>query len=93
MAAHNALQLTISSVSHALFDGAVESVILPGVMGEMQILAGHEALISPLKPGTITIKKRDGETEKVAIRRGVLEVSDNHATVLIESENPEAKPE
>ncbi len=77
------LKLTVSQVNGPVFEGEVVSVHLPGIDGEMEILAGHEPLISPLRSGTITIKKPDGSEEKLELRIGTVEVSNNHATILI----------
>ena len=77
------LNLTISRVDAPIFDGEVTSVTVPGASGEMTILAQHTALISPLKEGTITIKKTDRTLETIEIESGTLEISQNHATVLI----------
>jgi len=88
----NKLKLTIASVAQAVFEDDANSVTAPGVMGEMQILANHEPLISALRAGTVTIEKVDGTKEAVEIDGGVLEVSDNHATILISSVDPESKP-
>lgn len=83
MSVHKLLKLTISRVDAPVFDGEVISVTLPGIAGEMTILANHSALISPLKKGTITLKKENGEIEKTDIESGTLEISQNHATVLM----------
>ena len=83
MTEHNLLKLTVSKVDAPIFDGEVASVVVPGVDGEMEILAHHTALISPLKEGTIIIKKTDGESETHDIHSGTLEISNNHATILI----------
>jgi F-type H+-transporting ATPase subunit epsilon len=83
MAGTQLLQLTISRVDQPVFDGEVIGVSVPGVQGDMQILANHEPLISPLKKGTLTVHKADGETESHEINVGTLEISNNHATVLI----------
>ncbi len=77
------LQLTISRVDGPVFDGEVISVTVPGIDGEMTILANHSALISPLKAGTIKIKKSDESTEEIETEQGTLEISQNHATILI----------
>lgn len=77
------LHLTISRVDAPVFDGEVVAVTLPGVSGEMTILAQHAPLISPLKQGEITVQKEDGSKETFAIDSGTLEISNNHATVLI----------
>lgn len=77
------LQLTITRVDGPLFDGEVVSVTVPGVAGEMTILAHHSALISPLKKGSITVRKTDSTQEIFEIESGTLEISNNHATVLV----------
>lgn len=77
------LNLTISRVDLPVFDGEVVSVTVPGTAGEMTLLANHAPIISPLKEGTILIKKDSGEDESVSITSGTLELSDNHATILI----------
>lgn len=76
------LNLTISKVDGPVFDGEVDSVRLPGIEGEMTILANHEPLISPLAEGKIVVVA-DGETKEFSIITGTLEISHNHATILI----------
>jgi F-type H+-transporting ATPase subunit epsilon len=83
MAEQKLLKLTITRVDGPVFDGEVISVAVPGAAGAMELLAGHESLISPLKGGEIRIKKADGSVESFALKSGTLEVSSNHATVLI----------
>ena len=83
MAEQKLLKLTVSKVDSPVFDGEVVSVHLPGVAGEMEIMANHEPLISPLKAGKLTIKKVTGDNETHEIESGTLEISNNHATVLI----------
>lgn len=77
------LKLTISKVDAPVFDGEVLSVTLPGSEGEMTIMADHESLISVLKTGTMTIKMENGEEVQHPVQSGTLEISNNHATVLI----------
>lgn len=83
MATDTYLQLTVSRVDGPIFQGEVISVTLPGIAGEMTILAHHTPLISPLKKGTITIVKVGGEKEVIEIESGTLEISQNNATILI----------
>ena len=77
------LKLTISRVDAPVFDGEVVSVTVPGTEGEMTILADHEALISVLKTGTVTVRTEAGDVQTFAIDQGTIEISHNHATVLI----------
>lgn len=83
MAEHKYLKLTISRVDGPIFDGEVISVTVPGIDGEMTILGNHSPLISPLKKGSITIKKSDNTTETIEAESGTLEISFNHATILL----------
>lgn len=77
------LNLTLTRVDTPVFDGEVLQIQLPGLGGDMTIMANHTALISPLKAGLITITKPDNSIETHQIDKGTLEISDNHATVLI----------
>ena len=83
MSEQKLLKLTVSKVDAPVFDGDVLSVHEPGAEGEMEVLADHEALISPLKSGVLTINKAGEEKVKMEIEGGILEISNNHATVLI----------
>lgn len=83
MAEHRLLKLTIARVDGPVFDGEVISVAVPGVAGDMELLAGHEALISPLREGEIRVKKTDSDIVAFKLNSGTLEVSNNHATILI----------
>ena len=77
------LKLTISKVDAPVFDGDVVSVTVPGTEGEMTILADHTALISVLKPGMITVVTEGCAKETFETSSGTIEISNNHATVLI----------
>lgn len=83
MAENKLLKLTVSKVDGPVFDGEVISVGVPGIAGEMEILANHEPLISPLKKGSLKIKYESGEVESIDIETGTLEINHNHATILI----------
>lgn len=75
--------LTIAKVGENLFDGEAASVTLPGADGVFTVLAHHEALVSELKAGTITVRPIEGAALTFAIERGVAEISNNQATVLL----------
>ncbi len=75
--------LTITSVTGARFDGAAESVTVPGSAGEMTVLSNHEPLVTTLKPGRITVRT-SGENQTFDIESGVLECSGGgRVTVLL----------
>ena len=83
MAEQKLLKLTITRVDGPVFDGEVISVAVPGTAGDMELLAGHESIISPLKSGDLRVRKADGTTETFTLTSGTLELSNNHATILI----------
>ncbi len=75
--------LTITSVTGAQFDGAADSVTVPGSAGEMTMLSNHEPLVTTLKPGRITVRTA-GENKTFDIESGVLECSGGgRVTVLL----------
>ena len=76
--------LTVAKVGENLFDADAFSVSLPGTEGVFQVLAEHEALVSPLKPGTLHIKAADDQMYTFdAPDGGIAEVSHNQATILL----------
>lgn len=93
MSEKKALNLTIASVAKTYFSGEAKSISLPGVLGVLQILANHEPIISNLKKGVVKIEHLDKKIEKIEIEKGILEVSENQATILITSEDVTEKPE
>lgn len=74
---------TIAKVSNQLFHGEVLSCTLPGSDGQLTILPHHAPLISLLKSGTIRVRTSEA-VHDFAVQKGVLEVSNNHMTVLIQ---------
>ena len=76
--------LTIAKVGENLFDGEAISVTVPGVDGVLTVLAHHEAFVSPLKEGDIIVEIEGGPKQTFALAdSGILEVSNNQATVII----------
>jgi F-type H+-transporting ATPase subunit epsilon len=87
--------LEIVTPEMTLFKGEVESVSVPGINGQFQMLDNHAPVVSLLAKGAIRIFgsvqleesvadlfiKADGTTN-FAITGGVLEMKDNKAIVL-----------
>ena len=62
----------------------VDSVNIPGELGEMGVLPGHTALMSTVEVGKLRYTGADGEVV-MAINRGFVEVLDDVVTVLTET--------
>src|SRR5256886_16727280 len=86
---NQSLQLEIVTPERRVLSEPVNSVTVPGRNGEMQILAGHAALISELKTGVLTYNQ-DGTNFQLHVSGGFLEVNDDRVSVLAEiAERPE----
>ncbi|WP_299548341.1 hypothetical protein [Seonamhaeicola sp.] len=89
------MYLEIVSPEATLFSGEVESVAVPGVNGEFQMLKDHAPIVSLLKEGQVKIigdVTLDEEVESkftksdngfwLAINSGTIEMNDNKVIVL-----------
>jgi F-type H+-transporting ATPase subunit epsilon len=74
------LEVIVLSPQRVIFEGGAKSVILPGENGVFEILSFHKNIMSRLLKGNIII---DGE-RKIPIRRGVIKVERNIATIIVE---------
>ncbi len=66
------------------FSGEVEQVDLPGLEGDLGILAGHSPLVAELRPGLLTVTA-GGKKTRLVVLGGVAEVSEKGLTVLAET--------
>lgn len=77
------LKLRIVSPEKVVFNGEVESITVPGVMGEFQILQNHAPLISSLEKGMLVYNDSEG-VHTMAISGGFVEVQKNTVSVCAE---------
>ena len=89
------MYLEIVSPEKTLFNGDVNSVSVPGVNGEFEMLNNHAAVVSTLKKGFVKIKgqikiKNVSEFEKkgdcycLPINSGTIEMSSNKIIILVD---------
>ena len=72
------------SPERRVFAGEVESVLLPGVEGDMTILPGHQPLITMLNPGVVLARDTEGKARRAFVRGGMVEVTGSTVTILAE---------
>ena len=77
------LHLRIVSPEKIEFDGAVESVLVPGTMGQFEILNDHAPIISTLQCGTVVFTTADGK-QQLEIQGGFVEVQKNKVSLCVE---------
>lgn len=62
----------------------VDSLVVPAHEGYLGVLPGHAPLITGLEPGVVQYKA-EGQTKKLAISGGFMEVYNNKATILADT--------
>jgi F-type H+-transporting ATPase subunit epsilon len=77
------LQLKIVSPEKIEFCGAVDSVLVPGTMGQFEILTDHAPIISLLTKGDVYYTEADGR-HQIAILGGFVEVQKNQVSLCVE---------
>ena len=77
------LQLRIVSPEKVEYDGAVESVLVPGTMGQFEILNDHAPIISTLQKGTVEYATKEGKIS-LNILGGFVEVQKNVVSLCVE---------
>ena len=77
------LQLRIVSPEKIEFDGAVESVLVPGTMGQFEILTDHAPIISTLQNGTVEYTTAQGKNQ-LEIQGGFVAVQKNEVSLCVE---------
>ena len=77
------LQLKIVSPEKIEFDGDVESVLVPGTMGQFEILNDHAPIISTLQKGIVEYGTKEGKVS-LNILGGFVEVKKNEVSLCVE---------
>lgn len=90
--------LEIVTPEASIFKGEVESVTVPGVDGQFQMLDNHAPIVSLLQEGNVKIqgqlsfeeayqdrfKSVDKTTSLLAIQSGTIELNDNKIIILVD---------
>lgn len=78
------MQLKIVSPEKIFFDGEVEKVVVPGAMGEFEILDHHAPIISSLEKGRVIYKSPGIGEAQLEISGGFVEVQKNEIRLCVE---------
>jgi F-type H+-transporting ATPase subunit epsilon len=80
-------ELALVAPEEMVFSGDVDQVDMPGVEGDLGILAGHAPLVTLLRPGIVTIAA-GGSRSSFVVLGGLAELSQSGLTILAESAKP-----
>ena len=78
------MHLEIITPDKKIFTGDVTSVIVPGTLGQFEILKDHAPIISTLQNGKVKVKNKEG-VKYFEIKGGVVENLKNKIVILAES--------
>src|SRR5512144_1727491 len=78
------IRCEIVSQDRTVFEGDVDSVVLPGTEGEMGVLPHHSPLLTTLKFGIVRVRKA-GREQLFAVAGGVAEIQPEIVTVLADA--------
>lgn len=77
------MNLKIVSPQKVEFQGTVKSVLVPGTLGQFEILTGHAPIISSLASGNVVYEDADGK-HTVEISGGFVEVQKDQVSICVE---------
>lgn len=77
------LTLKIVSPEKVVYQGEVDSVLVPGTLGSFEILNDHAPIISSLSDGKVEYGTKDGK-KQFEIHGGFVEVKKNEVSLCVE---------
>ena len=78
-------QLNILTSAKSIYKGEISSLIAPGELGFLGVLANHAPLITNLVAGKIIFRDSSGEQTVIQSKsKGFMEVLKNQATLLLD---------
>ena len=78
-------ELTIISAESKVFDGEVENVLVPGMIGDFLVLSNHAPCISSIRPGFLEFSEEANKKQKYFVSGGIIEVINNTVSVLVDT--------
>jgi len=77
------LKLEIVTPEKKVFSDEVDSIVVPGIEGEFNVLSAHTPVVTIIKPGELSYSKA-GKTSCLAIGEGFVETSNDTVSVLVD---------
>ena len=81
----NKFDLTIISAESKVFEGKVENILVPGMVGDFLVLANHAPCISSIRPGILEFSEVTSKKQKYFVSGCIIEVLNNMVSVLVDS--------
>ena len=81
----NKFDLTIISAESKVFEGKVENILVPGMVGDFLVLANHAPCISSIRPGFLEFSEGTSDKQRYFVSGGIIEVNNDMVSVLVDS--------
>ena len=81
----NKFDLSIISAESKVFEGKVENILVPGMVGDFLVLANHAPCISSIRPGFLEFSEGTSDKQRYFVSGGIIEVINNNVSVLVDS--------
>ena len=81
----NKFELTIISAESKVFEGKVENILVPGMVGDFLVLSNHAPCISSIRPGFLEFSEGTSDKQRYFVSGGIIEVINNMVSVLVDS--------
>jgi len=84
------MNISVLTPDKTIFEGAIKSLMVPGVAGRFEIRRQHAALVSALKEGKVVIVEEDGGRKSFGIEKGFVEVLNDNISLLVQGVTEES---
>ena len=81
----NKFELSIISAESKVFEGKVENILVPGMVGDFLVLSNHAPCISSIRPGFLEFSEGTIDKQRYFVSGGIIEVINNMVSVLVDS--------
>ena len=81
--AKNKFNFELVTPEQVLISGEVQSVSIPGVEGNMTVLADHSPVATAIRPGYLEVQET-GKSERYFLSGGFVEISQKEVIILAE---------
>ena len=81
----NKFELSVISAENKVFEGEVENVLVPGMVGDFLVLPNHAACVSSIRPGFLGFSEGSNSKQRFFVSGGIIEVINNTVSILVDS--------
>ena len=81
----NKFELSIISAESKVFEGKVENILVPGMVGDFLVLSNHAPCISSIRPGFLEFSEGTNDKQRYFVSGGIIEVINNMVSILVDT--------